>query len=141
MIRLSWSLSSLAVGISVLFLALLLISCRSEDTSIADTVPIIPASAALETIVQFNQSDLRSSPQQTATIPQAYWAEDITQLEPQDVLWHNNNLVVLFPRNSSNIDGVYVQVPISSFYAGKARNLFTLTGESGAAYLLVIQGK
>jgi hypothetical protein len=57
------------------------------------------------------------------------------------VLWHKNNLVVLFPRNSSNIDGVYVQVPISSFYAGKVGSLFTLAAASGATYSLVIQGK
>lgn len=52
------SLSMLAVGISVLCTALLLMSCRSEETSITDTVPIIPASAALRPLR--NRVDLGS---------------------------------------------------------------------------------
>lgn len=57
------------------------------------------------------------------------------------MLWHNNNLVALFPHNSSDIDGIYIQVPISSFLAGEIGGEFTLTTESGATYSLVILGE
>ncbi len=132
----SLSLHAQARLLLVLALGVLLMSCTRTATP---SLPVVSVAAAQETIVQFNHSGIRSSSQEVAIIPPEFWTAEIKRLEPVQVLWHNNNLVAVFAQTSAPVDGVYVQIPISSYFAGKNGDRFTLTDGGGATYTLVIQ--
>lgn len=68
--------------------------------------------AAMDTVIGFNQSRLATS---SAAIPREFWAEKIKDLKPLKVYWHNNNLAIVLRDSSSEVDGMYICVPISSY--------------------------
>lgn len=68
----------------------------------------------MDTVIRFNKSGITSS----AEIPKEFWAQEIEDLEPLKVYWHNNNLAIVLRDSSGEVDGMYVYVPISSYWPG-----------------------
>lgn len=44
-----------------------------------------------------------------------FWESEIRNLKPLKVHWHNNNLALVLQNAGSEVDGVYICVPISSY--------------------------
>ena len=71
--------------------------------------------AAMDTVVQFNHSE-RQPDVDPNEIPENLWPAEISALDPIQVYFHNNNLAILLDDINTKINGIYVYVPISSFY-------------------------
>ncbi|MFZ5808978.1 MAG: hypothetical protein ACOY16_06830 [Chloroflexota bacterium] len=70
--------------------------------------------AAMDTVISFNRSGMREATS-PAEIPQELWAPEIEDLKPLKVYWYNNNLAIVLKNSSSDVNGIYVYVPISSY--------------------------
>ena len=85
---------------------------KSQPSSERSQLDLDLTIAALNTVIQFNKSGLLiSSPE----IPDMFWAVKIKNLKPQKVYWHNNNLALVLNDSSSEENGIYICVPISSY--------------------------
>ena len=98
----------------------------------------VPVTAAQDTVILYNKSAVDRDGSLYPEIPIEFWAEGIKKLNPQKVYYHNNNLVVLFEDWEEFVDGVYVYVPISSYWPGD-EEIIELTLEEGSTYILRIQ--
>jgi len=102
----------------VMIVMLLACGCAAQDSlpEASDEVSMEEITyAALDTVLSFSKSETRgtSSPPE---IPEAFWAPEIAELEPLKVYLHQNNLAVLLDDADGECNGLYIYVPISSYF-------------------------
>jgi len=108
------------------------------DGPTASQQQTVSVSAAQDTVIRFNKSGLHTAETPFAEIPEEIWTEEIKRLAPLKVYWHNNNLAVVFENFEEPWDGIYVYVPISSYWPGNVETI-ELALEEGKTYKFRIQ--
>ncbi len=72
--------------------------------------------AAMETVVSFNQEGVEIPGEEPFfEISADLWADDIAELNPIRIYWHNNNLAIVIVEQDDAQRGLYIGVPISSY--------------------------
>ncbi len=101
---------------SILIVSLLVCGCSAEQPSTQEHGEHLQdeglASAAMDTVVRFNKSRPATL---SADIPREFWGAEIEGLNPLKVYWHKNNVAIVLRDFTSEVDGIYVYVPISSY--------------------------
>ncbi len=125
--------------------SLIVIGCNGDGDTPTPTEDVtthyqqtVPVFAAQDTVIRYNQSAVDRDDSLYPEIPRELWAEEITELNPQKVYYHNNNLIVLFEDYDETVNGIYVCVPISSYWPGDEETV-ELTLKDGSDYIFRIQ--
>jgi hypothetical protein len=79
------------------------------------TPPAGLPTAAMETVIAFNQTDGVRETGPFIDIPPELWHPAIAALQPRRVYWHQNNLAVVLAETDATETGLYIGVPISSY--------------------------
>ena len=109
-----------------LLLSFLLICCSTPNEVEKGGIYGSLAEAALETLMKFNSSGVKTPHSDFVEIPKEYWTSELINSKPLRVYEHHNNVAIVFSETEDSERGLYFVMAHSS-YRPQNYNLITFT--------------